>query len=132
MTDPSGASRIRPGGRAAQGQLGGDGGAQRAAVEDDTLRRHAGCAAEIVVGRGRVVVETRFGGPALAAAVPAIVEDEDVEAVLDQQTEVVGAMADVAGVAVAPEQPRVGRVGAGDPAVELEAAVRGEGVILDG
>src|SRR5436309_565448 len=114
-----------------EGQVDGDGGAQRAAEVDHVLGGHA-LAQERGARAERVADEPRLRGRALAAPVSPVVVHEDADAELvGEQARDGDAPADVAAVAVGVEQGR-GRAAGDQPAVQPHAVQRRERDVAEG
>ena len=92
----------------AHGKLHGNGHTQRAPEVDDARRVHVLPGLQVAQGGLGVAVQALLGGGSGAVAVAAVVEDEDVDAELAvEQVDVRQAVANVAAVAVVPEQRHV-------------------------
>jgi len=119
-------------GRSAGRQLHGHARAQRAAEVDDALRVRVRPREDVGQGGFGVPIGPLLRGRALAAAVAPVVEEEDGHPQLVvEQAQVLQPVADVPGVAVAPEPGDAGPAGH-EPAVEPDAVAGGEGNIIEG
>ncbi len=103
------------------GQPAGDGGAQGAAEEDDLAGWYLPLPGQVVPGGLRIQVGALFRRTPFALSIPAVVEDQNVQAQLMEEDDGLHAVGDVARVAVAEQQGGPWIFRRDKPAVQGEA-----------
>ncbi len=104
--------------------------AERLAVSDDVVRRHAE-AAQIVVGADRIRRDSRLGRTPARAAIATVVEHEHAVAVAADRLDLVGAVSGTAAIAAEIEQRRLAGLRRPVPRDEPRTVCRLEHDLLD-